>query len=43
MDAGDVLRNAGKLFIDDTPSRACCRIAANARRLKMRRGRFGWW
>jgi replicative DNA helicase len=35
IEAGDVLRNA-KLFIDDTPSQSMLRIAANARRLKMR-------
>jgi len=35
IEAGDVLRNA-KLFIDDTPSQSMLRIAANARRLKLR-------
>ena len=35
--AGDVLRNA-KLFIDDTPAQGMLRIAANARRLKIRHG-----
>src|SRR4051794_30632502 len=35
--AGDVLRNA-KLFIDDTPGQSMLRIAANARRLKLRHG-----
>ena len=33
--AGDVLRNA-QLFIDDSPSQGMLRIAANARRLKIR-------
>jgi len=33
--AGDVLRNA-KLYIDDTPSQGMLRIAASARRLKIR-------
>jgi replicative DNA helicase len=37
IDAGGVLRNA-KLFIDDTPSQGMLRIAANARRLKLRHG-----
>jgi replicative DNA helicase len=35
--AGDVLRNA-KLFIDDTPAQGMLRIAASARRLKIREG-----
>jgi replicative DNA helicase len=35
---GDVLRNAGKLFIDDTPMQNMLRVAANARRLKLREG-----
>jgi replicative DNA helicase len=35
---GDVLRNAGKLFIDDTPMQNMLRIAANSRRLKLREG-----
>jgi replicative DNA helicase len=35
MEAGDVLRTA-KLFIDDTPAQNMLRIAANARRLKLR-------
>ncbi|MEZ6142504.1 MAG: replicative DNA helicase [Zavarzinella sp.] len=33
--AGDILRKA-KLFIDDTPAQTMLRIAANARRLKLR-------
>jgi replicative DNA helicase len=37
IDAGGVLRNA-KLFIDDTPGQGMLRIAANARRLKLRHG-----
>jgi replicative DNA helicase len=37
IEAGDVLRNA-KLFIDDTPQQSMLRIAANARRLKLRQG-----
>jgi replicative DNA helicase len=35
MEAGDVLSKA-KLFIDDSPAQGMLRIAANARRLKMR-------
>src|SRR5205823_13412381 len=35
IEAGDLLRQA-KLFIDDTPGQGMLRIAANARRLKMR-------
>jgi replicative DNA helicase len=35
IDAGGLLRNA-KLFIDDTPGQGMLRIAANARRLKLR-------
>ncbi|MCI0463096.1 MAG: replicative DNA helicase [Gemmataceae bacterium] len=35
IEAGDVLSKA-KLFIDDTPAQGMLRIAANARRLKMR-------
>jgi replicative DNA helicase len=35
IEAGGALRNA-KLFIDDTPGQGMLRIAANARRLKMR-------
>jgi replicative DNA helicase len=35
-EAGDVLRNAN-LFIDDSPSQGMLRIAANARRLKIRK------
>jgi replicative DNA helicase len=35
IEAGDVLRQA-KLFIDDTPGQGMLRIAANARRLKLR-------
>lgn len=35
--AGDVLRNA-TLFIDDSPAQGMLRIAANARRLKIRSG-----
>jgi len=35
--AGDVLRNAN-LFIDDSPAQGMLRIAANARRLKIRSG-----
>jgi replicative DNA helicase len=37
LEAGGVLRNA-KLFIDDTPGQGMLRIAANARRLKLREG-----
>jgi replicative DNA helicase len=37
IEAGGILRNA-KLFIDDTPGQSMLRIAANARRLKMRQG-----
>jgi replicative DNA helicase len=37
LEAGDVLRNA-PLFIDDTPAQGMMRIAANARRLKLRQG-----
>ena len=37
IDAGGILRNA-KLFIDDTPGQGMLRIAANARRLKLRQG-----
>src|SRR5262249_44473414 len=37
IDAGGILRNA-KLFIDDTPGQGMLRIAANARRLKLRHG-----
>src|SRR5436309_3453356 len=37
IEAGGVLRNA-KLFIDDTPGQGMLRIAANARRLKLRQG-----
>jgi replicative DNA helicase len=37
IDAGGVLRN-GKLFIDDAPMQSMLRIAANARRLKLRHG-----
>jgi replicative DNA helicase len=35
MDAGGIFRDA-KLFVDDTPGQNMLRIAANARRLKMR-------
>ncbi|MBV9126434.1 MAG: DnaB-like helicase C-terminal domain-containing protein, partial [Planctomycetes bacterium] len=35
IEAGGILRNA-KLFIDDTPAQGMLRIAANARRLKLR-------
>jgi replicative DNA helicase len=35
MEAGDLLRKA-KLFIDDSPGQGMLRIAANARRLKLR-------
>jgi len=35
IEAGEVLR-AAKLFIDDTPGQSMLRIAANARRLKLR-------
>ncbi len=43
MDAGDRLRGNAqdgfvKLFIDDTPAQTMLRIAANARRLKLRHG-----
>ena len=34
---GDILRNA-KLFLDDSPSQGMLRIAASARRLKIREG-----
>ncbi|MCS6850454.1 MAG: replicative DNA helicase [Gemmataceae bacterium] len=37
IEAGGVLRKA-KLFIDDTPCQGMLRIAANARRLKLRHG-----
>jgi replicative DNA helicase len=37
IEAGDQLRKA-KLFIDDSPSQGMLRIAANARRLKLRHG-----
>jgi replicative DNA helicase len=37
IDAGGVLRSA-KLFIDDSPVQSMLRIAANARRLKLREG-----
>jgi replicative DNA helicase len=37
IEAGGVLRN-GKLFIDDSPVQSMLRIAANARRLKLRQG-----
>jgi replicative DNA helicase len=37
IEAGGVLRNA-KLFIDDSPAQGMLRIAANARRLKLRHG-----
>jgi len=37
IEAGDVLRQA-KLFIDDSPGQSMLRIAANARRLKLRHG-----
>lgn len=37
IEAGDVLRKA-KLFIDDSPGQSMMRIAANARRLKLRNG-----
>jgi replicative DNA helicase len=37
IDAGGELRQ-GKLFIDDTPGQGMLRIAANARRLKLRHG-----
>ncbi len=37
IESGGTLRNA-KLFIDDTPGQGMLRIAANARRLKMRHG-----
>ncbi len=37
IEAGGVLRN-GKLFIDDSPVQSMLRIAANARRLKLRHG-----
>jgi replicative DNA helicase len=37
LDAGGALHKA-KLFIDDTPSQTMLRIAANARRLKLREG-----
>jgi replicative DNA helicase len=35
---GDALRNAAKLFIDDTPMQGMLRIAASARRLKLKEG-----
>ena len=37
IEAGGILRNA-KMFIDDTPGQGMLRIAANARRLKLRHG-----
>jgi replicative DNA helicase len=37
IEAGDLLRPA-RLFIDDTPGQGMLRIAANARRLKLRHG-----
>jgi replicative DNA helicase len=37
IEAGGLMRNA-KLFIDDTPGQGMLRIAANARRLKLRHG-----
>jgi replicative DNA helicase len=37
IEAGGILRSA-KLFIDDTPGQGMLRIAANARRLKLRHG-----
>jgi replicative DNA helicase len=37
IEAGDLLRQA-KLYIDDTPGQGMLRIAANARRLKLRQG-----
>jgi replicative DNA helicase len=37
IEAGDLLRQA-KLFIDDSPGQGMLRIAANARRLKLRHG-----
>ena len=37
-EAGDVLRRAAKLFIDDTPGQGMLRIAASARRLKIKEG-----
>jgi replicative DNA helicase len=37
IEAGGVLRS-GKLFIDDSPVQSMLRIAANARRLKLRQG-----
>jgi replicative DNA helicase len=37
VEAGGTLRNA-KVFIDDTPGQGMLRIAANARRLKLRHG-----
>jgi replicative DNA helicase len=37
IEAGGILRNA-RLFIDDTPGQGMLRIAANARRLKLRHG-----
>jgi replicative DNA helicase len=37
IEAGGVLRN-GKLFLDDSPVQSMLRIAANARRLKLRHG-----
>jgi replicative DNA helicase len=38
MDAGDVYAKAALVEIDDTPSQSMMRIAANARRLKLRKG-----
>ena len=42
MDAGDILKGTAadpvKLFLDDTPSQTLLRIAATARRLKLREG-----
>jgi replicative DNA helicase len=37
IEAGEILRKS-KIFIDDTPSQGMLRIAANARRLKLRHG-----
>src|SRR5207248_5157821 len=37
IEAGEALRDA-KLYIDDSPAQGMLRIAANARRLKMRKG-----
>jgi replicative DNA helicase len=36
--AGDTLRHSAKLFIDDTPGQGMLRIAASARRLKIKEG-----